>query len=104
MTNLFDLSGKETGKELFSTLFEQEGILIERIVSCGETTDWYDQEVDEWLVLIEGEAVLEYENRGQQKLTRGDTLYLPARQKHRVIFTSTKPPCVWLAVFFSPKS
>ena len=32
------------------------------------------------------------------KLTAGDYLFIPAHQKHRVEYTSSRPPCIWLAV------
>ncbi|HOI87663.1 MAG TPA: cupin domain-containing protein [Lentimicrobium sp.] len=76
-------------------------VLIERIVSRGHVTapgEWYDQEKDEWVVLLTGEAGLEYENGTNINLRPGDYLFIPARKRHRVTYTSTEPPCIWLAV------
>ena len=75
---------------------------IERIVSSGQTTptrEWYDQDQDEWVVLIQGESELEYENGDKQRLTAGDHVLIPAHLRHRIVYTSAEPPCIWIAVF-----
>lgn len=70
---------------------------IERIVSSGQTSDWYDQTEDEWVCVLAGEGELEYPDGHRQRLCAGDITYLPAHMRHRVSFTSD--PCVWLCVF-----
>lgn len=70
---------------------------IERIISNGQTSDWYDQQEDEWVSVLVGEAELQYAHGNYQHLYAGDTAYLPAHVKHRVSYTSS--PCVWLCVF-----
>ncbi len=89
------------GEEHTEVIASGEYVRIERIISSGHTTPpgkWYDQERDEWVVLLEGEAVLEYADGGRDRMARGDWVYLPAHRKHRVAETRTDPPCVWLAV------
>ena len=101
MTNIFDLPSSLPNKELFESLVSAENILIERIISTGQVTppgDWYDQDKDEWVILLQGEAVLAYADGSQTKLIAGDYLFIPAHQKHRVEYTSSQPPCIWLAV------
>lgn len=101
MTNIFNLPPSLPDKELFESIITNDNILIERIISTGQVTptgEWYDQEKDEWVILLQGEAVLSYEDSSQIKLTSGDYLFIPAHQKHRVEYTSTSPPCIWLAV------
>ena len=47
--------------EVFETLVSSEGIRIERIISTGQATpegEWLDQDRDEWVVLLQGAAVL----------------------------------------------
>ena len=83
-------------------------VSIERIVSQGETSSWYEQEEDEWIVLVEGEATLEIVQKSPDQvrtetLKRGDTCLLTAGTKHRVTKTSVKPPCVWICVFLKRK-
>jgi len=85
--------------ETFETLLSRPGLRLERIISRGDTSPegfWYDQETDEWVALIAGEAELEFERSGRMRLRRGDFLMIPAKVKHRVV--STSPDAVWLAL------
>jgi len=103
MANIFNLPTQLLREELFESLFNNEKILIERVVSTGQITpenEWYDQERDEWLILLQGDAELSYEDASRIKLRRGDYLFIPAHQKHRVEYTSSEPPCIWLTIFF----
>ena len=101
MNNIFNLPSSLPNKELFESIVSTDNILIERIISTGQSTppgEWYDQDRDEWVILLQGEAVLLYSDRSQIKLTAGDYLFIPAHHKHRVEYTSSTPPCIWLAV------
>ncbi len=93
--------------ELFEALVEdkEKGVLVERIVSTGQITpenEWYDQEKDEWVVLLQGEAKLLFDEIGGEELSLevGDAVFIQAKRRHRVVFTSSEPPCIWLAVHF----
>ena len=100
-TNIFKLPSSLPSEESFETLISGKDILIERIISTGQTTpsgQWYDQEQDEWVILLQGEAELSYANGKKINLKAGDYLFIPAHQKHRVEYTSYEPPCIWLAV------
>ena len=90
---------RDLPEELITVLAQQNNVKIERIVSCGQTTDWQEQEQSEFVVLVQGNAVLEFEN-SKKTLTQGDTLLIQPRQRHRVGFTSADPPCIWLCIFF----
>jgi bis(5'-nucleosidyl)-tetraphosphatase len=84
--------------EVFETLAEIGGTRVERIVSSPEPEPvLYDQDHDEWVILLRGEARLEVEGR-EVRLVAGNYLLLPANTRHRVLSTSTDPLCVWLAV------
>ncbi len=98
--NLFELSNLTFTEELTNILYEQKNIRIERIVSTGQTTDWYNQEESEFVSLLSGTAKIEYEDGLLQDLIAGDTLFIPSNRRHRVSFTSTNPPCVWLCFFW----
>lgn len=70
--------------ELMEDLLQGRDCRVERIVSWGQATpegEWYDQELDEWVLVLEGEALLECRGRGQGRervrLGRGDSLFLP---------------------------
>ena len=100
--NLFNLPDPLPHNEDIIDLVRSDDIRIERIVSTGQTTpagEWYDQDQDEWVVLIQGKAVLEYETGEKLRLSAGDHVLLPAHCRHRVAYTSPQPPCIWLAVF-----
>lgn len=101
MTNIFDLPLSLPNEELFESLVSADNISIERIISTGQVTppgEWYDQDQDEWVILLQGFASLAYGDGSKIKLTTGDYLFIPAHQKHRVEYTSSEPPCIWLAV------
>jgi cupin 2 domain-containing protein len=102
MPNFFELPENLPSQELFQPIVDG-GVLIERIISTGQTTpvgEWYDQPRDEWVMLLQGEARLGYEDGSTIALHPGDYVLIPAHQKHRVEFTSTEPPCIWLAVHY----
>jgi cupin 2 domain-containing protein len=101
MTNIFQLPSQLPSAELFESLLKNDRVLIERIISTGQTTpagEYYDQDWDEWVILLQGEAELSYEDNSRIKLVAGDYVFIPAHQKHRVDYTSITPPCIWLAV------
>lgn len=104
VNNIFSLPQQlpsQSEVELLEKLAGDSSLLIERIISTGQTTPenkWYDQELDEWVVLLQGEARLLFANNEAITLKSGDYLLIPARKKHRVVFTSSEPPCIWLAI------
>ena len=100
--NIFDLPPEAGfGGEFFEDLIAGKAFRLERIVSRGQVTpegEWYDQEEDEWVVLLKGRARLLYDSGEKVDLERGDWLLIPSHLKHRVVFTSSDPECIWLAV------
>lgn len=100
--NLFDIEKMPDSDELVEILAESKSVRIERIVSSGHISQqgfWYDQHENEFVALLQGEAVITYED-GSIRLKAGDTTIIPAHKKHRVDFTSIEPLCVWLCVFY----
>ena len=101
--NIFKLPTALLQQEFSETLLNNDRILIEKIVSTGQVTppgEWYDQEKNEWLIVLQGEGELSYEDGSRIKLTVGDYWLIPSGRKHRVEYTSIEPPCIWLTVFF----
>jgi cupin 2 domain-containing protein len=94
---------KPGSSELFENLLAGSGnFRVERIVSYGQVTpagEWYDQESDEWVLVLEGEAKLGFACGTEVSLRRGESLLLPRRLRHRVLYTSS--PCIWLAIHAS---
>jgi cupin 2 domain-containing protein len=87
--------------ELTERLVESESVLVERIVSSGQATEpglWLEQDRDEWVALLDGEAELAYDDGTRLALTPGDHVLIRAGERHRVERTSADPPAVWLAV------
>jgi cupin 2 domain-containing protein len=88
--------------EEFETLLQQGNVKIERIVSSPHPDNAFQcQTHDEWVALLQGEAVLEIEGE-EHKLVSGDHLFIPAGRVHRVLLTSDEPNCIWLAVHIHP--
>ena len=100
--NIFDLSDLEfpLAEELSTILAEKGSVRIERIVSTGQVSDWYDQDETEFVVLLQGDAVIEYEKGRSIAMSKGDTLLIGPHERHRVTYTSSEPPCIWLCVFY----
>lgn len=66
--NLFRDAADAAVGEVFQALLEGGRFRLERIVSAGQATpagEWYDQEEDEWVVLLSGSAVLRFEGPGE---------------------------------------
>mgnify|MGYP001579808766 CR=1 FL=1 len=102
VNNLFKEIPENLPNELFSILAESSSVRIERIVSDGHASPddfWYDQDQNEWVLLVSGSAGLEFEGR-KVELQPGDHILIPAHQRHRVASTSTSEKTIWLAVFF----
>ena len=100
--NLFAGIARRADRELLETLVGAPGVRIERIVSTGQGTpagEWYDQDTDEWVVLLTGRAGLRSESEAAARvLGPGDWVHIPAHTRHRVEWTDTAEPTVWLAV------
>jgi cupin 2 domain-containing protein len=74
---------------------------IERIISPGQATppdQWYDQEQDEWVILLQGQAIVSYEDGRKVLLTAGGYFLIVAHEKHRLEQTSAAAPCIWLGM------
>jgi cupin 2 domain-containing protein len=100
--NLYGGVPRHADKEIFETLLETEAFRLERILSTGRASPpgfWYDQDQDEWVALLSGEAELLFEEKSERVLLRpGDFLLIPARKRHRVERTSLD--AIWLALHF----
>lgn len=102
MHNIFDAIPETLPEELIEQIAGHGDVRIERIVSRGHSSPegfWYDQAQDEFVLLLEGEAVLAFED-GVMRLKAGDYLTIKAHQKHRVQWTAPDQATLWLAVFY----
>ena len=99
--SLYVLPEPSAAHELIERLAGGDGVVIERIVSTGQGTpvgEWLEQDRDEWVVLLEGEAALAFDDGSRLQMRSGDHVLIPAGERHRVEWTRKHPPCVWLAV------
>lgn len=102
MVNIYSLPAVLPDEEQVDKLWEGTDCRIERIISCGQVSPpgfWYEQPEDEWVLLLQGQAVIGYFDGSRSELQTGDYLLIPAGLKHRVEYTSQEPFCIWLAVF-----
>jgi cupin 2 domain-containing protein len=85
-----------TTGERFATVAAMGSTTVRQILS-SDTPDAtvYEQDHDEWVVVLTGSAVLEVEDR-DHTLGAGDWILLPAGVPHRVVRTAAGTS--WLAV------
>jgi cupin 2 domain-containing protein len=94
--NLFANLNRPAEGERFDTLLAHKSLVIERILSSAKTTPFeYIQPQDEWVILLQGQAVMDVAGR-TRKLESGDYLFLPAGVPHTVQHVSEG--ALWLAV------
>ena len=90
--------------EVIEELLAGNQFRLERIVSSGQSTpegEWYDQDEDEWVLLLSGAAQLRFEVSGKLlELTPGDYIFIPAHYRHRVESTDFTGQTVWLALHY----
>lgn len=90
-------------EEIIDVIVETRGCRVERIVSDGHASAegfWYDQDEDEWVIVLSGAARIGFEDGAAPvELRVGDHVHIPAHQRHRVEWTTSEEPTVWLAVF-----
>lgn len=101
MSNLYAVPKGPMLQEQVDLMAQGDELRIERIVSSGHVSPpdfWYNQPLDEWVVLLQGEAEVRFVEGQTRLLKAGDWLFLPSGLRHRVDRTSSEPPCIWLAV------
>ena len=103
MNNIFDAIPKNVTAEIFDSLIDTENIQIERIVSKGQSSPdsgWYDQDKNEWLLILKGEAILLFADNSSVTLTTGDYINIVAHKKHKVKWTDPDVETIWLAIHY----
>lgn len=103
VNNLFkDIPG-EMPDEVCTRIIQAAGVRIERIVSRDQASPpgfWYDQETNEWVLLVKGRATLRFGDGREIELAPGDHLLIPRHVRHRVERTAPEGDTVWLAVHY----
>jgi cupin 2 domain-containing protein len=89
--------------EQITELLSRENFSIERIVSRGQASPpdfWYDQDRDEWVIVLVGSAGLRFHGETAAiTLNAGDYVNIPAHVRHRVEWT--EHATIWLAIHYS---
>lgn len=103
MNNIFDAIPENIDTEIFELLAKSETTRIERIISKGHKSPdsgWYDQDENEWVLVLRGEAILLFEDGTSVNMKAGDYINIPAHKKHKVEWTDPEIETVWLAVHY----
>jgi cupin 2 domain-containing protein len=100
--NLFADIQDPIPEEICETILDNGNFKIERIVSAGQSTPegrWYDQETDEWVIMLTGSACLSFKGRNETNVLKpGDYLFIPAHTIHRVEWTDSREKTIWLVI------
>ena len=101
MDNIFNIIKlpEKTEDESTDILKENSNIKIERIISTGQVTDGMIQNREEYVILVQGNAVIEFEDR-KSELKEGDTIIIRKEERHKVSYTSENPCCIWICIFY----
>lgn len=99
--NIFKNIPASMHSEITEILALKGSVRFERIVSTGQVSPegfFYDQDEDEFVIVVKGKSVMSFSNGSKITLNEGDYFNIPKGLKHRVDFTEN--PTVWLAVFY----
>ncbi len=93
---LDDSASAPSSGERITQLAQMRGVIIEQILSSEiDVPVDFDQDHDEWVLLLEGAAELEVSGE-KLSLESGDWVLLPRHTPHRLV--STAPGSNWIAV------
>ena len=103
LQNIFTEIPDELPTEAFEKIIRNKSFTLERVISKGHATpkgEWYDQNKNEWVMLLKGSAGLLIEGENVMTLKPGDYINLPAHVRHRVEWTDPVEETIWLALHF----
>lgn len=102
--NIYSGIQKKEPDEVLETLLRTHQFKIEKIISRGHATaegKWYDQDKNEWVLVLKGNAGLLFEGDDETViLNTGDYVNIPAHRKHRVEWTDPEEETIWLALHY----
>src|SRR5262245_51032793 len=93
-SNVFAGLPRRPSDELLTMLLDTGTVRIERIVSHGHASPdgfWYDQDQNEWVIVLKGLARLQFEGEIVE-MRPGEFVNIPAHKKHRVEWTTPDEP------------
>ncbi len=102
--NLFNRPLPQEGFEQKFQIQEGDNWRLELIVSNAAMSQkgfWYDQEENEWILILQGSALLRLRDPdGTLDMSVGDHLLLPSRRLHRIERTNSAPGTIWLSLLW----
>lgn len=101
--HIFDFDPGAFDAEVFEDIVKSEHVRVERILSKGHASPesgWYDQDENEWVIVLQGSGRLVFDDGSEVELHAGDYINIRAHKKHRVSWTDPGRVTVWLAVFY----
>ena len=102
--NLYNDIPTRLPEEVFTDVLDTDDFRVARIVSQGHASPdgfWYDQNQNEWVMVLEGVARIRFEARTRAvEPRRGDYLTIPAHKRHPVEWSLPDQRTVGLAVHF----
>ncbi len=102
--NIFQALPDTTKEEIIEEIINSGNCRIERIISEGQSSPekfWYEQDENEFVILLKGAAVIEFPDNTETPLAEGDYIFILKLMKHRVKETSATSKTIWLAIFFN---
>ena len=99
--NIYGALPISSNKEIFEELLKTNNVTIERIISAGHRSPesgWYDQEKNEWVLVLKGKATLAFEDQLTIDLNEGDYINIPSNKKHKFTCTDPDRETIWLAI------
>ena len=101
--NIFGELPQNLPEEVFDKIIDGKDFFVERIISDGHASPpnfWYDQETNEFVMLMSGSAKILYGDGNTFSLLPGDYLIIPTHQKHRVEDTDKNQKTIWLTIHY----
>jgi cupin 2 domain-containing protein len=93
-------------EEVTTVLLQTPQLRLERIHSCSARSPegfWYDQREHEWVLLLQGSALLQFADETEPRsLACGEALLISAGRQHRLLASDPAPGTIWLALFWPP--
>ncbi|MDR1614086.1 MAG: cupin domain-containing protein [Campylobacteraceae bacterium] len=99
--SIFDKPAPKCG-EIHDILCKLDNVEIAHIISSSMLPDMeYCQNMDEFVMILEGEALMKIENQ-EIRLKKGEYIFIKAFVKHRIL--NCKNGTHWLAVYIKSQS
>ena len=101
--NIYNDVPSQLNDELFEEIISNDKFILERIISEGQATPenfWYDQDKNEFVLLLSGSAEISFEDEPTVLMKAGDYIIIPPHKKHRVAKTNSDKKTFWIALHF----